>query len=630
MSYLSKLNTLVTVKNYSSALKIEEKSGESHPRGMSAGLFFLFLCLFQLLFIFQGADVGDSGSYATFYEQIFNDPESVQYSFMFWFSGIVGGLYMKLLPSLGILGIRIAGVLISTSTIIVTYNLLKRYVNQRNLQLGLFILVLFVNNNPKEFYYNNFSAFLYVVTAFLLFKGLKFNKRLLIILSGVFISLNMFNRFPNLLGLGLIITIFYYGYLNHQPVKKQLTNSLLLVSGFIAGTIIICLIMYLIGHLAIYMNSLKLLFSMGKTANHSPAHQNGYDIFNMIKVLIKQYTISVFLAVITFFFILTALLTANKIKKNLNVSKYVISILKYGLILLLIALIISRIINNISLLYFFTGLSLVTGLMVLLGSKNNDLRFLTVLGCFIALVHPMGSSEGIHTVIIYSLWICFPIAIDYLLNLKFLAVDLKIFINKAGVSTNFLLNEYELKEAKRIGIGVMIFACLYYSYFYPYFDKTNRLNMNYSVNNYHMKGIYTSAGRANALNELLNASAKYVKPNDYVFAYDCIPLYYYLTDTKPFIKNSWPWLYQPEVFKRELDKAAIERKELPVVVTQIVKTMGDGGNWPYNPYPENSQTWKVNEERNNSLNEFLAVNSYREVWANKCFRIFIVDKNKIQ
>ena len=101
-----------------------QTSSLNREKGMKTSLFFLVLFIVQIAFIFQGVDVGDGGSYASFYQQIFDNPESVQFSFMFWLSGVIGGLYLKLFSGLGIWGIRLAGVIVSTCTIILSYNLL--------------------------------------------------------------------------------------------------------------------------------------------------------------------------------------------------------------------------------------------------------------------------------------------------------------------------------------------------------------------------------------------------------------------------------------------------------------------------------------------------------------------------
>src|SRR5882672_7485641 len=111
---------------------------------MNTKVFFLLVFLYQLIFIFQGVDLSDEGFYATFYNQIYKNPESTQYNFMFWFSGIVGGALDYLFHGLGIWGLRLAGVLVSTSTLIVTYNLLKKYLNPGHLKIGLLLVVLFI------------------------------------------------------------------------------------------------------------------------------------------------------------------------------------------------------------------------------------------------------------------------------------------------------------------------------------------------------------------------------------------------------------------------------------------------------------------------------------------------------
>src|SRR5580692_1672648 len=77
--------------------------------GMNIYIFFLFIFIYHVLVIFQGIDFNDEGFHLAFYQQIFNNPESVQYAFWGWLSGIVGGTFMKLFPYLGIWGIRLLG-----------------------------------------------------------------------------------------------------------------------------------------------------------------------------------------------------------------------------------------------------------------------------------------------------------------------------------------------------------------------------------------------------------------------------------------------------------------------------------------------------------------------------------------
>jgi hypothetical protein len=140
------------------------------------------------------------------------------------------------------------------------------------------------------------------------------------------------------------------------------------------------------------------------------------------------------------------------------------------------------------------------------------------------------------------------------------------------------------------------------------------------VENKYLKGIYTSKERANTVNELLNESAKYVKKNDYVLAYDAMPLYHYLTETRPFMYNSWPGEYLQDAFQNKLKESLQDRKKLPVVIKQKLNTLNS--KWPDNVneiYSEN----KENLPRNLCINIFLRNYHYRKVWENVAFEIFL-------
>jgi hypothetical protein len=149
---------------------------------------------------------------------------------------------------------------------------------------------------------------------------------------------------------------------------------------------------------------------------------------------------------------------------------------------------------------------------------------------------------------------------------------------------------------------------------------SNRVNMFSTVDNKLARGIYTTKERASVVNELLKESSKYVHKNDFVLAYDCIPLYHFLTETRPYMPNSWPWLYLPEYFKFELNNLASKSKELPVIILQKVNTLGT--DWPQNHNLEFQRSNPENE-RDSILNDFMIENAYTKVWENIAFEIRI-------
>jgi hypothetical protein len=133
-------------------------------------------------------------------------------------------------------------------------------------------------------------------------------------------------------------------------------------------------------------------------------------------------------------------------------------------------------------------------------------------------------------------------------------------------------------------------------------------------------GIFTTKERASAINDLLIESSKYVRKNDPVLTYDSFPMYYYLTETRPFLPNVWPWLYLPEQFDFELNNAVKKTNKLPVVILQKVNTLNS--NWPQN-YMIKIQRTTPENKRDSILNVFFENNAYTKVWENKAFEIRI-------
>ena len=185
--------------------------------GMNDKLFFVLIICIQVIFIFQGLDFADSGFDADFYSRIFSDPSTVQYNFMYWFTGILGGPWLKLFPGMGLLGLRIAGVLFTSATFWITYELLKKYLHTGPLRLSLFLIILFLATSIKELNYDDVTALFFICAAWYLFRGLIREKPFLIFLAGLFISLNTFSRLPNIMGLALILAIWFSRLSEWQP-----------------------------------------------------------------------------------------------------------------------------------------------------------------------------------------------------------------------------------------------------------------------------------------------------------------------------------------------------------------------------------------------------------------------------
>jgi hypothetical protein len=580
-------------------------------------LFFLIIFIYQLLFIFQGFSFNDEGFHFTFYQNIFREPQSVQYNFMFWFSGVIGGIFMYLFPNGGIFGFRLFGIVTETATIIVVYRMLKNYVKAGPLQVGLFMAVIMLSDDPKDFNYDNLSALLYVSAACVLFNGLRKNKNAPLLISGGLLALNFFTRLTNVLGIFMGVVIIYHAFLEKKAVKDTLKKLIFFAGGFIAVVVLVFGFMKLLGQLTIFLDNIKTLAQVGKSK------ENTHGLSHLIPSYVFGQLRSLKLATVLLVILTVAAAIYGRLK---NVSRRKIFVWASGI--LTVALLARMSLKDdfstyMKLMSCVAGLIFFAALVILFFQYDHNKKILMMLGCFILLALPAGS-DYLYASERFAFWLCLPLAFDFYFAIRPVTmVTGNRFSNNNTLTALLSFYNERRKYLQTIGkwlalSGVLFF--MYYSVIHTWSDSADRTKMVYPVNNKFCNGIFTTKPKADAINELLAESAKYIKKGDYVLAYDAIPMFYYLSETKPFLRNSWPWLYDREVFEAELDKAVEQKKIRPVVIFQKANTI-DNRNWPGTA--EENADWDFNNPRNKAINKFLAANNYKKVWETEGFCIYV-------
>jgi hypothetical protein len=388
-------------------------------------------------------------------------------------------------------------------------------------------------------------------------------------------------------------------------------------------TFLIILIMKLVGHLEIFTDNLKIVFGMG----FSSEGQN--NILKLAGLFIYSYSKSIIFALLFINLIIILHLILNSdYGQKLLVRKYAASGLILFSFLVLIILLLTRKLSYSNLQMLLTGISLLSAIFVLIINSNKELKLLVVLGSLILLFAPFGSEGGQSTVGRYSLWIIFPIAVDIFGGINRFNSKMLLSGNRIENSMiQFNLNDNTLRKIRIYVFWFFAITCLYHSYFYPYFDMSDRRKMVFQVDSKFLKGVYTTKERATVINELLAESKKYIKKNDVILAYDCIPMVHFLTETRPYLRNPWPGYYFPQAFQNELKTAYSNSTELPVIVTQKLSTIGS--NWPQNKGLEYKRT---NQDliRDSMMVQFLKNNNYKKVWENDAFEIQLPEREVLK
>lgn len=572
-------------------------------------LIIFVIVIFQVLLIFQGFDVCDEGFSLTFYQQFFNDASSVEYNFVYYLSGLVGGLWYKLFPDGGIIAFRVLTVLVNTLTFYLAFKLLHKYLGFWQTVIGLF-MVLFVNDfGFLAFYHNHLTSLLAVISITALFYGVFKTKNWLLVVAGVIVGINVMTRLINLSMLALILAIVYYGYLSRYKIRLVLGQMALFLMGFALGIFLNVLLLSALGHTNTMYLALESVMHLGVKDD------SGHNL----KTLLLTY----------FFQWLHVLLLALAVVSTIILSLWLIQRRSVGQWLLYpILIVFLAYLIRFEGLFFINSLGLVgTVWMLLAFNRKRHVKLLALLALIMLVVLPMGSGGGLKSSDNIALWLALPFFVYFVLNVlqnRSYKTPLWGFQSEVGSTNNYAVTMLN------VFIAVFSLVKTYSVANQAYFDPGSRFDKTYQVQNPLANHVYTTQSRAEIVNTLLDNLENYVSEDDYVLLYDNIPMVHFLTKTRPYMYNPWVWIYDGATFADKLKKAETKIDGLPIVVQQKFTTFGKFSE-PRDDYMREDKINDnlFNEGRTKAMNAFLKRHHYHIVWSNPYFNIYQADSKTL-
>lgn len=559
----------------------------------------ILIFVYPLIYLWQGFDMTDVGYCLVGYQQIFSDPKSISGSFSIWLTNIIGGVWLKLFGYFGLVGVRFAGNIIVWVTIIFSYKLLNKHVSKKRTLICIFLCLVFTYRSVIIINYNNLTAMFYMIGIYLMYQGVLREKNNYIFASGIISGANIFIRLPNVLQLMIILTIFYYGIRKKIQLKKQIKQCTCFILGYIISIILIVFIMKLIGHWDIFISSITHISEMGKSSSSSHGIVNLILKFKTDNVNAFKYSYKLILVLISIF-------TIQIIVRKMKMSSLICSAILSS-ILVYITYINRTNIKFPNMLYALVGISYIMLIIsFFINIKKVEYTLLIFLAVFYFLAVPMGSDNGIHNSI-HSMWLFVPLAFEGLVRIYNKLLEKKYL---DSVNVKFILSFLAL---------IFALISIKQNYAYTYRDITDRKAMQYEIEHKYLKNVYTNKARAKDTLELLYEIKKYVNKDKFLLAYSSMPMIHYLTETRPYMYNSWPGLYSKDEFKYYLNKAQRERIEYPVIVKQKIDTCDF--SWP-------NYEKKFKNRNDETMNSFLKEKKYLLVWSNKSFEIYISKLHK--
>jgi len=567
------------------------------------------IIIIPVLLMFQGIDATDTGWMLTYFQNIFTSPDSVSYWFHLWLTDFTGGLWYLIFGNLGLLGFRIAGVLIFFLTSFLLYRTYREYLPADYILAGLLLgMTWHFSDKITIIHYNNLS-YLYFSLALLFFhKGLKGSNKY-IFLTSFIITLNGFVRLPNLLGLSIGFLYLWQRVLQGDSLWSIVKSVCFFIAGILGAVILAFSVMSILGHLQLYLKSVSSLFNdTGEAYSH-------YGAKSMEAKFDADIMRSLYLFAGFCLYLVPSVFFLRYLKqRSILFFRIVISVLS------VIFLVFSwYFLSNSSLFFYITiGFTFITILLTFfsLNESGTSYKFVVAGALLFLICMSVGSDTGMK-VGTYALLGTFPAVIGFWYDRRNYSCSLMTEENK------ILLKFFITESGKRFVLLVFLtfyIPCSLSSIWQGVYRDGARLNMTSSVDSRLLRGIFTQKDRALVLDELLTALQEFVKPGDPLICFESIGLVNFLTETRPALSNPWPLLEMPSHLETLLDGLENSPQTLPVVV--MAKHQTRSASWP-DSGPVNQKAEDI--VRRKIFYGFLEKNDYSTKWQNDMFVVMTSD-----
>lgn len=532
--------------------------------------------------VIMSFELCDTGFYLTFYQNFFSAPESVEYNFMFYLSGLFGALIDLFGGSWGLLIMRAAGLLFLLGATVIAWRYPSDTVTANVKTIAIIAIMAGYASSPIIVSYDIVTLLFLVLGVYLLVKGILQKSRKLLFISGVITGMLLFIRIPNLLQFFLVILIPLY---LSASKRDKLWLSFLFIGGYIVGLLIIIGLMASLGHIGIFLQNIETLRAL--SADTEASHGLGH----LIMTQINYYWL---LAIIVVKFTLMALCIRG-IWYFLS-SKWMRTILSLPFMLYFIymAYHISPVL--------ITGAVVLPALIMMCFQRKLKKESLIAAGALLSsLIFPLGSDGGGGNIgsILYLLGAA-P-ALGFWLNLKFNIKGIELFVPRNLIITAACI--FPIICVIKIFCGGL------------YFDDTPLWKMTTQSASPKLRGILMSEERSRIVDEIIPVLERYVSPRDTLFAYGSIPMLNYLTYTRPYIGNSWPEQVSAGRLEQLL-RVEEEKNNYPVICIQKFRTIGDNWGEPSEAFmkgEDNDSNIYHSKKKWMVMQEFLDRNQYHTV-----------------
>lgn len=511
---------------------------DRNPRRSMWGMA-LFAVVYYLLISLQGFDFADEGFSLSFYQNIYTHPSDVEYLFLYYFTGLIGGVWEWLFGTLGNYGYRILFAIISGCIVLTTFGILKPYFRSSTIVLGTLACTLYPGLCLYYFNHDCLTALLFLLTILAMNKGLNGNQWAWW-LMGILLILNASARLPNILLMVLILAPLIEAFYSGNYYKATF-NTLRIVGGCTIGSTLLLVVIYLLGHFHTYNAAIQSLFVM--SGDSSDTH----GVTNLLSRYIGTYKIiinAILYGLLTsVFYVITTRFV--KVKGT--------HILAGAICIVILYTFFSR-----SFYAMWGGVTAASIIFTLQHSSNARLLILGLSSLVMLMIIPIGGDS--YANICYScMWLGMPLLVELIRR----PIQWKLsYSDDYQRDIQISINH---QEAQQLGLVAGIVFLLYSAMHSTcYFDNGSRLEKSFRPE-VDCVTTFTSQKRACIIDDIVAQTEKYATAGNYLLVFDDLPMLHYLTGMRPYLGSPWGTFWGNEMFEQQLFKAENSPRELPLI-----------------------------------------------------------------
>lgn len=499
----------------------------------------LFAVIYYLLLSIQGLDYADEGFSLTFYQNIYTHPEDVSYLFLYYLTGLIGGVWEMLFAYLGNYGYRILFSLFAGGIVLTTFAILRPHFRTSTIVLSTVACVMWPGLCLYYFNHDCLTILLFLLTVLCMMHGLN-GKRWAWWLMGVLLTLNTSARLPNITLSILILVPFIEANYSGNYYNAGI-NFLRIIGGTILGSAAMIAIMSLLNHTWVWLSSVNALFIM--SGDTSDTHSLSNMLHSYAYTYKGIFTTTIYGVIASILFVVAT----QRIKlKGITLIMSAITIAFFYAILT----------RNIYAMW--GGLTAATIIYGFIHKRNSNLFILGFASFTMLMVIPFGG-DSYANICNSCLWLGMPMLIE--LCRRPLRWNISF-------SDNYERN-YEIKidntTSRQLGIcGGVAFIIFVALHSVCYFDDGSRLEKTHRPDLV-ATTTYTSQERAEMTEQIVKATQQHRMPGNYLLVFDNAPMLHYLTGMQPYLGSPWSTFWGNKMFEERLKRSENSARDLPLI-----------------------------------------------------------------